>query len=119
MSHLPGRIRRRQVPVRRAIAALCMAISDEEAKSWIALGASCVYTWRKTDDGGQLAKRDWKKAIQDALDALVDGMRDVVGALDGVLSPPPELVPVPVPVRPVIPTRLRGAAEPSRCGEAR
>ena len=47
-----------------------------------------------------MAKRDWKKAVQDALDALVEGMRDVVGALDDALSPPPELVPVPIPVRP-------------------
>lgn len=47
-----------------------------------------------------MAKKDWKKAIQDAADALGDRLRDVLEAIDGLLAPEPELVPVPVPVRP-------------------
>lgn len=43
-----------------------------------------------------MAKKDWKKALQDKLDQLGDQVRDWFDALEGVLSPPPDLVPVPV-----------------------
>ena len=43
-----------------------------------------------------MAKKDWKKAVTDALDALGDRVRDALDALDGLLGPKPELVPVPV-----------------------
>jgi hypothetical protein len=49
----------------------------------------------------RLAKKDWKKAVQDAYDALGDRIRDAIEALDALVGPQP--VPVPVPVRPVRP----------------
>lgn len=45
-----------------------------------------------------MARKDWKKAAQDALDDIKDRFREALDALDGLLAPPPE--PVPVPVRP-------------------
>jgi hypothetical protein len=50
-----------------------------------------------------LAQRDWKKAVEDALEHLGDRVRDVLGTLEGLLSPPPE--PVRVPVGPPRPAR--------------
>lgn len=47
----------------------------------------------------RVAKRDWKKAVQGALDALGDRFRDALDALDELLAPRPDLVPVPVPAR--------------------
>ncbi|MCB9680327.1 MAG: hypothetical protein H6733_02570 [Alphaproteobacteria bacterium] len=47
-----------------------------------------------------MARKDWKKTVQDALDAMGDRLRDALEALEGLIAPPPELVPVPVPVRP-------------------
>ncbi len=45
-----------------------------------------------------MARKDWKKAAQDALEDIRDRFREALDALDGLLAPPPE--PVPVPVRP-------------------
>lgn len=47
-----------------------------------------------------MAKKDWKKALEDALDVFGDRFRDFVDALDDLLSPPPEPIPVPIPVSP-------------------
>lgn len=44
-----------------------------------------------------MARRDWKKALQDVIDALGDRVREAVDALGDALRPQ-ELAPVPVPV---------------------
>lgn len=41
---------------------------------------------------GRLATKDWKKAIQDAIETLEDRVRSALDAL----APRPQLVPVPV-----------------------
>lgn len=46
----------------------------------------------------RLATRDWKKAVEEAIETLGDRVREAMGLLDGMLGAQPE--PVRVPVRP-------------------
>jgi hypothetical protein len=43
-----------------------------------------------------MAKRDWRREIQEAVEAFGDRLRDALEAFGEVLAPQPQLVPVPI-----------------------